>query len=462
MTHHTTPLPVHGTVALRARWEEWMSELVADPQQVSRLTSEYGSPVNVLNPAPLGRNAQELLDAGASHGVDTQVFFARKANKALCFVDAAREAGLGVDVASENELRQVLNRGVAPERIILSAAIKTDALLRLAIDRGGTISCDSRAEAERIAALAKALNHTAHVAPRLAPNPDNLPPTRFGELLHSWQSHAWPETIHADGVHVHLHGYSESDRRTALAEAIALVEHLRLVGQPASFIDIGGGVPMSYLESREQWEYFQERIAAQRAGTGEPFTWKSDPLSNTYPFWQTPARGEWLAHLLSGEVAGFGPAGRALRERNISLHLEPGRSLLDGGGIILAEVSFLKERSDGLPLIGAAMNRTQCRTAADDILLDPLLVPTAGGRGAVGREPRTGFVVGAYCIEDEVILRRELNFPEGIAVGDTLAIPNTAGYFMHILESASHQIPLARNVYLDADGRGWVPDDIDA
>lgn len=151
-----------------------------------------------------------------------------------------------------------------------------------------------------------------------------------------------------------------------------------------------------------------------------------------------------------------------MSERNISLHLEPGRSLLDGCGIILAEVSFLKERSDGLPLIGAAMNRTQCRTAADDILLDPLLVPTAGDRGAVGREPRTGFVVGAYCIEDEVILRRELDFPEGIAVGDTLAIPNTAGYFMHILESASHQIPLARNVYLDADGRGWVPDDIDA
>ena len=42
MTHHATPLPVHGTVALRARWEEWMTALVGDPQQVSRLTSEYG------------------------------------------------------------------------------------------------------------------------------------------------------------------------------------------------------------------------------------------------------------------------------------------------------------------------------------------------------------------------------------------------------------------------------------
>ena len=106
------------------------------------------------------------------------------------------------------------------------------------------------------------------------------------------------------------------------------------------------------------------------------------------------------------------------------------------------------------------MNRTQCRTAADDILLDPLLVPTAGPAKEISREPRTGFVVGAYCIEDEVILRRELDFPDGIAVGDTLAIPNTAGYFMHILESASHQIPLARNVYYD--GGDWVPDDIDA
>lgn len=454
------PLLVHGTVPLRARWERWMRELVEKPQHVSALTSRYGSPVNVLNPAPLRHNAQELLDAGASHGVETQVFFARKANKALCFVDAARNAGLGVDVASENELRQVLDRAVAPERIILSTAIKTDGLLRLAVSRGVTISCDSRAESRRIAAIARDLDTTAHVAPRLAPDPDSLPPTRFGERLPAWRQAEWPQELRVVGVHVHLHGYSEADRRTALAEAIALIEHARALGQPAGFIDIGGGVPMSYLESREQWENYLERIASQRAGTGEPFTWKADPLSNTYPFWQEPTRGQWLDQLLSGEVPGYGTAGTALRERDIALHLEPGRSLLDGCGVILAEVSFLKERSDGLPLIGVAMNRTQCRTAADDILLDPLLVPTAGPVKDISREPRTGFVVGAYCIEDEVILRRELDFPDGIAVGDTLAIPNTAGYFMHILESASHQIPLARNVYFD--GGEWVPDDIDA
>ena len=59
-----------------------------------------------------------------------------------------------------------------------------------------------------------------------------------------------------------------------------------------------------------------------------------------------------------------------------------------------------------------------------------------------------GFLVGAYCIEDELILRRRMRFPNGVAPGDVIAVPNTAGYFMHILESASHQIPLAKNVVL--------------
>ena len=52
-TPPVAPLPVHGTVPLRARWEQWMQELVENPQEVSALTSRYGSPVNVLNPAPL-------------------------------------------------------------------------------------------------------------------------------------------------------------------------------------------------------------------------------------------------------------------------------------------------------------------------------------------------------------------------------------------------------------------------
>ena len=100
------------------------------------------------------------------------------------------------------------------------------------------------------------------------------------------------------------------------------------------------------------------------------------------------------------------------------------------------------------------MNRTQCRTTSDDFLIDPYLV-----KRTPPSEEIEAFLVGAYCIEDEVILRRKIRFPAGVAPGDIVAIPNTAGYFMHILESASHQIPLAKNVVwpdgeLDAIDRG--------
>ena len=39
----------------------------------------------------------------------------------------------------------------------------------------------------------------------------------------------------------------------------------------------------------------------------------------------------------------------------------------------------------------------------------------------------------------------------GGRVGDFVAFPNTAGYLMHILESSSHQIPLARNLIVDGE-----------
>lgn len=203
---------------------------------------------------------------------------------------------------------------------------------------------------------------------------------------------------------------------------------------------------MSYPADEAQWRAYQDAIALQGSGYAEPFTWRSDPLRNTYPYWQEPTRGAWLTEVLSGGVA------EALRERGLRLHLEPGRSLVDGCGLTLAEVAFTKTRSDGVPLVGLAMNRTQCRTTSDDFLIDPYLV-----KRTPPSEEIEAFLVGAYCIEDELILRRKIRFPRGVAAGDLVAIPNTAGYFMHILESASHQIPLAKNVVWPA-GR---LDDID-
>ena len=447
-----------------------MTQLLQDHPRCSELIDIYGSPVNVLHPHVLPRNAAELVEAGRAHGVDVRVFFARKANKGLCFVDAAAAARHGIDVASRRELQQVLGRGVEPHRVILSAAVKPQDLLELAVDAGVLISVDTVAEMSRIQAIAEKSGRPARVVPRIAPDPELLPPTRFGELANVWVKNLPPAggPVQLVGVHMHLHGYSEADRRVALADALTVVDAANAAGHSVEFVDMGGGVPMSYLDSAEEWEAFHVKPRD---------TWKDDPLHNLYPFHQAPVRGGWLGEFLSGEVRGCGEdsahtstVAEALQRRNLRLHMEPGRSILDGGGVILARVAFVKKRSDGENLIGLEMNRTQCRTTSDDIGLDPILVRSRatagapeegeGGEARGGVAAMNGFLVGAYCIEDEVLVRRRREFPHGVRPGDIVAIPNTAGYFMHILESASHQIPLARNVWVDEAG-AIHPDDID-
>lgn len=477
---------VHGLPPLPARMEQWARELTTDAAACTGLLDVYSSPVNVVNPAPMVRNVEELVTAGANHGVEVRVFYARKANKALTFVDTVSAAGHGVDVASYRELEQVLAAGVAGRDIILSAAIKPDALLQLAVDNEVTISVDTVAELERIIALARRVpgaTHPVAVAPRLAPDPRRLLATRFGERRHTWAA-ALNELSAEDlslvrvaGIHVHLHGYSATDRALALAEVFALCDDLA-PHHRVEFVDIGGGVPMSYIDDAAAWDHFEQMRAHHDAL--QPFTWKSDPLATIYPYHQQPIRGRWLDDVLSrphrrvsctggaavddetGASSDVHTVADELRRQGLRLHVEPGRSIVDGCGLTLARVEFVKHRADGIALVGLGMNRTQCRTTSDDFTIDPVHIPVDGASGsAAGDERGTGgsvassfgepekieaYLVGAYCIEDELILRRRIRFPRGVKPGDVVALPNTAGYFMHILESASHQIPLAKNV----------------
>lgn len=495
----------HGVPALPARLEPWMQELLADPQACTRLLDQHGSPVNLLDPQPLEANAQELIDAAAARGVDLRVFVARKANKMLAVVDRARELGHGIDVGSERELRQVLDRGMAPQDIVLTAAIKPEPLLRLAVEHGVTVAVDNLDELSLLRHVASQRPGAAQAAPiplalRLAPEPvEGIAPTRFGESARTWEQElagsegraeehrSW---LRVTGVHFHLHGYDPAHRSEGLRQALALVDALRARGHESAWIDLGGGIPMSYLEDPRPWAEFWHAHENAVLGRAEPLTWRGDGLGlrredtpdgprlagvrDLYPYHQQLTRGVWLGEVLDAPLPreehdddGHDPSlAEALRERGLELRCEPGRSMLDGCGMTLARVVFRKHTSDGVPIVGLEMNRTQCRSTSADFLVDPLLVPAGPSRSHGQPDPANpwegpieAFLVGAYCVEAELILKRRIAFPQGVAVGDVIALPNTGGYLMHIMESASHQIPLAANAVRTPDG--WRRDDID-
>ncbi|WP_047691465.1 diaminopimelate decarboxylase, partial [Kocuria sp. ZOR0020] len=494
MTQSDLRQAVHGEPALPARLEPWMSDLLTDPDTCASLLTEYGSPVNVHNFSSLQRNALEMVEAADRHGVDLRVFVARKANKTVGLVDAVRDLGHGIDVGSHRELTQVLERGMPAERIILTAAVKTRELLHHALTHRVPVALDNLDETTLALQVSGDAGVSSPAVLRLAPEVrDGLTPTRFGERSSTWlnfldsqQATDIEQRLPVVGVHFHLHGYAPQHRTTALGQAIDLVDQLRARGHRVEFIDMGGGVPMSYIDDAAAWSRFGDALHHEVLRGDDSLTWRGDGLGlycedhddgprvtgqrDTYPYHQELVRGEWLESVLEGEVAPGVTAAEALRQRGLSLHCEPGRSMLDGCGLTLARVAFRKHTSDDVAVVGLEMNRTQCRSTSADFLVDPILVRTGEtgsaetGVGSHGSSdswsaPDGAFLVGAYCIEAELILKRRLHFPRGVNVGDVIALPNTAGYLMHILESASHQIPLATNVV--ASGAGFIQDAID-
>ncbi|MEO5633270.1 Y4yA family PLP-dependent enzyme [Gaiella sp.] len=457
-----------GVVALPARLEPWQTNVCRQPMMLAGWLDRYGSPLNLLDSSPVARNVGELMDAAAKARVDLKIYFARKANKALTFVERAHQLGLGVDVASEQELGQTLDLGVSAADIVVSAAVKPTALLDLCASSGATVVIDNEDELRLLIDAARRFGQNVPVAPRLAPQLAGRQ-TRFGlttgEIL-AMVDRLWAAGVEQPltivGVHFHLDGYDAAERVSALAECVQLIEALRARGHRPTFIDIGGGIPMSYFDDARDWDRFWSDHRAAVLGRREPLTFEGHGLGltahagevlgqpNLYPYYQDPIRGPWLTEVLTGTLGlprGAEIAADALRIRGLQLRCEPGRSLLDGCGLTAARVEFRKRWHDGTWLIGLMMNRTQCRSSSDEFLVDPLLL-RAGGRGDDDVEvgPIEGYLVGAYCIERDLLSWRRMRFPMGVDVGDIVVFPNTAGYLMHILESTSHQMPLARNL----------------
>lgn len=460
------PPLMYGTAQLTARLEPWMEDLLADPVLCQELIEEHGSPLNLHDFAPMSRNIGELRKAAAEHETDFQIYLARKANKTLGAIDHAATEGCGVDVASFHELEQCLKRGVPADLLIVTAAVKSSELLKLAVDNDVVLSLDNVDEALDLLDIAAQSGRRVRVALRLASSNPRIAPTRFGLRAEQWLqflgSAERTAGLEVCGIHFHLNGYSAEQRALVLAEALRLIDALRDLGHAPEFVDMGGGIPMSYLDDASQWTGFWEDLAALPTGD-ESLTWKSDrlgatgtePSGSVYPYHQKLIRGEWLNQILASHPEGeHESVAQMLKRRGIQLRCEPGRTLLDGCGLTLAQVAFVKTRSDGLPLVGLHMNRTQCRSTSADFLVDPLLIQTGAPRSE--RAALSAFLVGAYCIEEELILRRRFEFPQGVAAGDLVAFPNTGGYLMHIIESGSHQLPLARN--LCWDNQQWTQD----
>src|SRR5258708_21415293 len=116
------------------------------------LAREFGTPAYVVAEDDLRARARAFVQAGhdAGHG-DFHVVFASKAFPCTAVLALFAQEGLWCDVASGGELHLALRAGFRPERIVLHGNAKSEAELRMALERDlGLIVVDNFDEIERL------------------------------------------------------------------------------------------------------------------------------------------------------------------------------------------------------------------------------------------------------------------------------------------------------------------------
>jgi diaminopimelate decarboxylase len=416
------------------------------------LVDGLGPPLHVVLPEVFEQNVVALRDAFAQSGAAVDLLFAKKANKADCFVRSAARLGIGVDVAGPHELISALSGGVPGHRIGVSGPEKDDTLHALAVQHGCLIAVDSLSELRRLATTARRARTTVRVL--LRARPTGQPRSRFGMATEELRTAVdlcgeLTDAVTLRGFSFHLAGYSTAERATAAAEMIGHCLHARRRGSPsAEIVDIGGGLPVRYVDP-QRWDEFLQR--------NKPADYHADrEIKDFYPYGGQPAVAaarDIMAHPVDG---GASLARRAARD-GIRFIAEPGRALLDQAGFTLFRVEQVDDRreSDGYAIVtvaGSSFSLSE-QWFGSEYLPDPELLAARRGDGGVF----PACVAGSTCLESDMLTWRKIAFPRPLRRGDHLVYLNTAGYQMDSNESPFHDAALPRKVVLRTNGDGGSP-----
>jgi len=458
----------------------WMHKTMDNREQINKLMETYGSPINLHYLPSFTKNIKDFQDVFKKHKINGQIYFARKANKSKSLVKEALSCGIGVDTASYQELHEALALGGNAENLVLTAAIKTRPLMELAVKHNIAIIIDNYDELELVQKVAEELNCVANIGIRLSGftvNDQKLY-SRFGfdidieknKLVEWIGDRSKSNNVLFTGVHFHLDGYSIEQRAEAILQTLDVIEEFEIAAAKISFLDIGGGILMNYLESKTEWEQFQDRLQRAVLEKDAPITFKNNGLGfeknsqgdgisgelKTYPYFNQIYGPAFLEQILTYKRPGDKPVLEYVRDKNIQLRIEPGRSLLNQVGLTIAKVVHRKKDSENNWLVGLDMNMSQLKSSSADFLLDPYVVYANPVKNA---EITELYFTGAYCLEQDVILKRKLYFPKLPEIGDFVVFVNTGGYMMHFYETEAHLFNLSKNLYISDNNEGILQDD---
>jgi len=299
-------------------------ELYAEEVPVKKLAEKYGTPLYIYSYNTLSMHFRAYDDAFNDY--PHIICFAIKSNSNMAILRLFAKNGGGADIVSGGELYVALKAGMKPEKIVYAGVGKTEDEIRFALkSKILMFNVESEDELRGIDRVAGEMERMAPVALRI--NPDIDPEThpyiatglrrhKFGipieEALEYYRLASRLKNINVIGIHKHIGSQITriSPFVDALKRILLLIDKLSIQGVKIYYLDIGGGLGISYRDE-------------------EPPVPK-DLARNLIP-------------LLNG--------------RKLTLIMEPGRSIVGNAGILVTKTLYLKKGEDKeFIIVDAGMN----------------------------------------------------------------------------------------------------------
>ena len=355
---------------------------------VTDIVKEVGTPAYVYSKKTLLDNFDSYSNAfKKNYGL---VCFSVKSLSNISVLKLLKNKGSGFDIVSGGELERVLAAGVDPKKIIFTGIAKSNEEIIQGIRKNIlSFNIESEAEMLRIEKLATNENKIVDVAIRFNPEIDSggheyiktgRKKDKFGVLLKGVINLSKyilnSSSLNLIGLSCHIGSqiFELNDFKESAKYIKKLAKEINKLGIELKFLDVGGGLGISYTDS------------------------------------SFPSPSNLIKDLEN-----------ILGDRTEKIILEPGRSISGDAGILLTSVEYVK---DNYLIIDAGMNdliRPALYDAKHQIInVENNKVPT-----------KEWTIVGPICESSDVMAK---NYSLGASGGSILAI-KTAGAYGHVMSS---------------------------
>ncbi len=298
------------------------NKLTIEKVSIQNIAKKYGTPAYCYSYNQLKENISNFKKSFKSFS--PLVCFAIKSNTNINLIREIKKTGLGADVVSIGELMMAIKAGINRNKIVFSGVGKTSDEISYAISKNILlINAESKSEIIEINRIAKLKNKKVQIGIRLNPNTDaktlnkistGKKGNKFGvnnktfiEILHYCKN---SKNIILKCLSVHI-GSQILDHKPFEKMLVVISKILNKNNHKFEFIDLGGGMGISYDDSNKKLNYKKYSLAIKKF----------------------------------------------LKKHKVKIIFEPGRSIVGNTGTLISRIIYIKDSgTKNFIILDAAMN----------------------------------------------------------------------------------------------------------